>query len=128
MRSCVMLNQSVTAISWPTRSLRASGESRVRLGINSKPTTEAPRHGELPEMPKLPKIAEIEDKLNNRYRTVQLFSVFPCLRGGCYFFVASSGRMLSVPDQYFLRNSFFRTLPVPVRGSVSRNSTVRGHL
>src|SRR5258708_40147246 len=44
------------------------------------------------------------------------------------FFVASSGRMLSVPDQNFLRSSFLSTLPLPVLGNTSKNSTERGHL
>src|SRR6185312_7011028 len=57
-----------------------------------------------------------------------VFSVPPCLRGENYFLVAISGRMLSVPDQYFLRNSFLRILPVPVFGRTSMNSIERGHL
>src|ERR1700683_607130 len=39
-----------------------------------------------------------------------------------------SGRSVSLPDQYFLRRSFFRIFPVPVLGKLSTNSTERGHL
>src|SRR5207237_8561896 len=40
---------------------------------------------------------------------------------------ANSGRIVPWPRQYFLRRSRFSTLPVPVLGKLSRNSTERGH-
>src|ERR1700677_2408243 len=39
-----------------------------------------------------------------------------------------SGRIVSLPCQYFLRRSFFKIFPVPVLGKLSTNSTERGHL
>src|SRR6185312_3472653 len=55
-------------------SFESFGRIEGAFGHRSKPTTEAQRHRELPEMPK---IAEIEDTLDNRS---VLPSFSPCLR------------------------------------------------